>query len=89
MLASIENVYERLVMACIREILEDGALASDPDYADDLACIALNSLPPKYVRHAVDFASHLDDAAQAALLAEAADAVGKAIETVSRRSGAR
>ncbi|NEV60487.1 late competence development ComFB family protein [Thiorhodococcus minor] len=89
MLASIENVYERLVMECIREILEDGALASDPDYADDLACIALNSLPPKYVRHAVDFASHLDDESHAALRAEAADAVGKAIETISRRADGR
>ncbi|NEX20112.1 late competence development ComFB family protein [Thiorhodococcus mannitoliphagus] len=89
MLSSIANIYERLVMECIREILEDGALAADQDYADDLACIALNSLPPKYVRHAVDFAAHLDDESHKTLRIEAADAVGKALETMSRRSSTR
>lgn len=89
MLASIENHYERLVMECIQEILSDSDQITDTDYVDDLACVALNQLPPRYVRHSIDLASHLSDAEQEDLRRQAADAVRQGIEIIARRRTAR
>ncbi len=89
MLSSIENYYERLVMEAIQALLQGTDAGSDAEYLDDLACLALNDLPPRYVRHTVDFASHLSDEAHRAMRQEAADALKQAIETIARRRVAR
>ena len=94
MLSSIQNYYERLVMESIQDILEgrDGMPdphACDPEYLEDLACVALNRLPPRYVRHSVDLASHLDDEERRLMQERVAEAVGQAIETIARRRASR
>ncbi len=89
MLASIENYYERLVMECIRESLRDSAESADEDLVDDLACLALNALPPRYVRHAVDLFSHLGDEDRDVMRQEVAEAVGMGLATIRRRRMAR
>jgi competence protein ComFB len=49
----VSNYYEKLVVEMIGantgDDLDAGAMA-------DIACIALNNLPPKYIRHNVDMA---------------------------------
>lgn len=50
-LNGVTNVYERLVFD---HLLKVGAELSAEAQAD-AACIALNKLPSKYVRHAVDW----------------------------------
>ncbi|MBK1721321.1 late competence development ComFB family protein [Thiocystis violacea] len=89
MLSSIQNYHERLVMECIQDSLAGTDTLADPDYVDDLACIALNTLPPRYVRHPVDFASHLGDEERRTIQAQVAEAVGQAIETIARRHAGR
>ncbi len=50
----ISNYYERPVLDCIKRKLRGTAQASDLDYMADVACVALNQLPARYVRHVVD-----------------------------------
>ncbi|MCB1644184.1 MAG: late competence development ComFB family protein [Pseudomonadales bacterium] len=50
---NIHNWYEKLVMAKLSEQLAEGEKFSE-DEISDIACIALNHLPPRYVRHSVD-----------------------------------
>ncbi|RYZ93877.1 MAG: hypothetical protein EOO68_21250 [Moraxellaceae bacterium] len=49
----IHNYYERLVL---QEIFEQSARArdGDRDFLADAACVALNRMPPRYIRHDVD-----------------------------------
>ena len=47
----VANVYEKLVFDHLQKV---GAELS-PQAQADAACIALNKLPTKYVRHAVDW----------------------------------
>jgi hypothetical protein len=55
--SSIQNTTERLVYRAIAETLPSyPGLAGDPERLADVACVALNRLPPRYIRHAVDFA---------------------------------
>ena len=49
----VHNYYERLVF---EEVLRRAAKRPDlmPDALADIACVALNRLPARYVRHDVD-----------------------------------
>lgn len=85
MLSSIVNYYEHLVMDCIRDRLGKTTESLDGDFIDDLACVALNYLPARYVRFSVDLASHLSDEDRRALREEVADAVGFAMTTIEGR----
>lgn len=85
MLSSIGNYYERLVIEQIRDALAQQGEAVDSDYVDDLACMALNYLPPRYVRNVVDLATHLTDREHVMMREEVADAVGFARATIKRR----
>lgn len=50
--ANIHNYYERLVTESI--IKTDERAIADADFLADVSCVALNHLPPRYIRHDVD-----------------------------------
>lgn len=50
----ITNYFESLVLASIRRRLSGTAQFRDEEYIADVACVALNRLPARYVRHIVD-----------------------------------
>jgi hypothetical protein len=56
-ITSIHNFYERAVF---NEVLDQAQafphLLGADDVLADIACVALNRLPPRYIRHAVDLA---------------------------------
>lgn len=56
-ITSIHNFYERAVF---NEVLDQAQafphLQGADDVLADIACVALNRLPPRYIRHAVDLA---------------------------------
>ena len=55
--ASIHNFYEKAVFATVQEQAANYPhLADNDDTLADIACVALNRLPPRYIRHDVDFA---------------------------------
>jgi competence protein ComFB len=84
----ITNYYEALVVDCIRRKLAGSAKLRDDDYLADVACVALNRLPSRYVRHIVDtrfFESEKDCAIEDANIDLA---VSYALKFIDDRSGA-
>lgn len=75
---SVHNYYEHLV---IDEMLCASSKArEDAEYLADAICIALNQLPPKYVRHDVDTAFSMTPQALATINDEVKSAVRYAVE---------
>ena len=56
-LDTIHNYYEVSVTEEVRKQL-DGNL-DNTEYVADVICVALNHLPPRYIRHDVDMAFYL------------------------------
>lgn len=50
--ASVHNYYERLVAEAISH--SSPRAPTDTDFMADVSCVALNHLPPRYIRHDVD-----------------------------------
>lgn len=82
-LDSIHNYYEQLVFEALRRLVPPeqqtaGLLA-------DIACVALNHLPPRYIRHDVDMIFYLGPQERAEMSAKVDNAVQEAIAFVKRR----
>ena len=81
---NINNYFEKLVFDEIQNKLHANKLDNDDDYLADIACVALNQLPSRYVRHNVDmvFYMTLDEREQNKVVVE--DAVLMAIDYVNK-----
>lgn len=55
---SIRNHYERPVLEAVAAMAARYPFVRD-DQLPDVACVALNRLPPRYIRHEVDLAFYL------------------------------
>jgi len=56
----IHNYYERLVVdEVVRRVRDNSDVTAD--MVADMACVALNRLPPRYVRHDVDLVFYLTE----------------------------
>ncbi len=53
----IHNYYEHLIVERIQELQLEKS--KDADYLADLCCLALNQVPPRYIRYEVDMAFYL------------------------------
>jgi predicted Co/Zn/Cd cation transporter (cation efflux family) len=77
---TIHNYHERLVYG---EVLRVAAVRNqggsvDPRMLADVACVALNRLPPRYIRHDVDYAFYVTPAEREQQAHAIADAVAQA-----------
>ncbi|MDZ7803878.1 late competence development ComFB family protein [Thiohalophilus sp.] len=87
---SIHNYYEQLVLDQLLKLtdseLRDESDESDEsdDFLSDIACVALNQLPPRYVRHNVDTAFYMTQEEREAIDQEVDKAVKKAIDYVNK-----
>ncbi len=78
---SIRNYYEQLV---IDEVMNTVAKPhSDQDFLEDVTCLALNKLPPRYLRHEVDMAFYLTSSERQQMHDSVASAVREAADYVS------
>ena len=50
-------VYDRIRRSAARY----PGICDDPDLLADVACVALNRLPPRYIRHQADYTFYLSD----------------------------
>lgn len=76
----IHNYYEQLVQRQILETLVQPGVAPDEDFLEDVACVALNQLPARYVRHEVDLAFYMPVQEQLQMQ----EAVKHAVESAAR-----
>lgn len=80
----IHNYYERLVL---QEIFEQSERArdGDRDFLADTACVALNRMPPRYIRHDVDMTFFMSPQDMQEIHNKVVHAVADAINYVESR----
>ncbi|GLS26020.1 late competence development ComFB family protein [Marinibactrum halimedae] len=82
-IGSIHNYYENLVIEEARQ--SSSRAMNDLEFLADVACVSLNHLPPRYIRHDVDMTFFLSPAEQQEMLDKVKKAVAYAIQYVSER----
>ena len=81
---NINNYFEKLVFDELQNKIYSDKLENNEDLLGDIACVALNQLPARYVRHNVDmvFYMTLEEREQNKIIVE--DAVLMAIDYVNK-----
>jgi hypothetical protein len=88
--ASIHNHNEAAVFATVQSMAPAfPGIADDDDLLADVACVALNRLQPRYIRHAVDFSFFQSDRERDESEAQVAAAVDFAFGFVQARTAMR
>jgi len=80
----VHNYYERLVLQeaySQSERIQQG----DREFLADVACVALNRLPPRYIRHDVDMTFFMSPQDMMEIERKVATAVSDALDYVARR----
>jgi hypothetical protein len=85
----ISNWYENILFEKISQLSQeqletDPRSAYDPAMWSDIACLALNHLPPRYVRHAVDMRFYLSPQEQQEMDQRVDKALQNAIQYVKQ-----
>ena len=84
----IHNFYEQQVVNLVTDLAGTYPLLT-PDHHPDVACVALNRLPPRYIRHQVDLAFHMTEKERLDSEQLIQDAVVYAFEFVQARHAMR
>ncbi len=79
--SAINNYYEQLVFQHIADAELDPL---DENFIEDIACVALNHLPAKYVRHEVDMAFYMTSEERTRIDVSVTIAVKNAIDYVKQ-----
>jgi hypothetical protein len=88
--ASVSNHNERAVYQAVnRQAASYPGLANRPELLADVACVALNRMPPRYIRHEVDYVFYLSERERADNERQIADAVEYAFGFVQARTAMR
>lgn len=80
---SVHNYYEKLVFAQL--LRASDRAQQDGNFLADVACVALNRLPPRYVRHDVDMTFFLSPIELDEIADKIAAAVNDALSYVEQR----
>jgi hypothetical protein len=89
---SVRNHHESAVFAAVAALAgEYPAIGHDADRLADVACVALNRLPPRYIRHRADLSFYQSQEQRAEMALAVDAAVRHAFEFVQARElmGAR
>ena len=84
----IHNHHEKAVLHAVKTHASTQPQLTEELLAD-IDCVALNRLPPRYIRHEVDFAFFLSDKERAETQHAIDEAVGFAFEFVQTRAALR
>lgn len=79
----IHNYYEHLVLERIAQLKLINTKSSD--YIADLCCLALNKVPPRYIRYEVDMAFFLPQLERIAMEKEVEEAIAQGIKILDER----
>lgn len=83
---SVHNYYEKLVYEEILKALTKDGIAESRDFLEDVACVALNKLPTRYIRHDIDLAFYMTSSEREHMESSVRDAVYQAVDYVMKRS---
>jgi len=82
LLDNIQNYYELLVIEALAKEVEGKNM--DEDVLTDVLCIAINHLPPRYIRHEVDMAYYTSPLEREEIEGKARQAVLNALEFIKK-----
>ena len=82
---TISNYYEQQVYHQISVMLGK-EFSDDPDFLSDVACVTLNSLPPRYIRHHVDMAFYMTSEEREVMEKSINQAILDAVDFVQSRN---
>ena len=85
---SLHNYYEKLVVDLITDLAPKYPMLSE-DHHPDVACVALNRLPPRYIRRQLDLAFHMTEQERKDIEKLIKSAVNFAFEFVQARYAMR
>lgn len=86
----LHNHHEKAVFEAVTTLTpEFPGLADKPDLLAEVACVALNRLPPRYIRHTVDLAFYLSDRERQETAQQVDEAVRAAFSFVQARTAMR
>ena len=89
MFEPIHNHHERAVLDAVIAAARDFEHLNDPQTLADVACVALNRLPPRYIRHEVDYSFYLTERERAQNETAINEAVAFAFEFVQAKIAMR
>lgn len=84
-LDTVHNYYERRVFNYIQEHYLDSGLTENQ--LADMACIALNRIPPRYIRHDIDMSFYLSSQEHHQMIKLIEKSVKKAYKKVRKLDG--
>ena len=88
--SSVYNIHEKTIFEAVAAAAPRyPAIADDADLLADVACVALNRLPPRYIRHEADFAFFLSDRERADAELAISEAVEYAFGFIQARTAMR
>jgi hypothetical protein len=87
--SSIHNFHEQAVFQALMAALPRHPHLQGSELLPDIACVALNRLPPRYIRHSVDFSFYLSEKERADIDEMIAQSVDYAIQFVQARAAMR
>ena len=79
----IHNYYEQLILEQVAQLQLDETKGAD--YIADLCCLALNQVPPRYIRYEVDMAFYLPQSERQQMEMNVKSAIEKAIKFLDER----
>ncbi len=82
---TVHNYYEKLVYERVRQYV--GRKTVDQDYLEDIACVALNHLPPRYIRYDVDMIFYLSPVERDEMEEKVMQAIEFAIDFIKQKRG--
>lgn len=86
---NIHNYYENLVLQRLNDMLQAQFIDSDQNFLEDVACVALNQLPARYVRHDIDMVYYMTSKEREQMEYEVHKAVTAAVEYVTQHRNDR
>lgn len=86
---TLHNHHERAVFDAVAQRAEQFPHLRSQGLLADIACVALNRLPPRYIRHGVDFAFYLSEKERQETQAAVEEAVEFAVGFVQARVAMR
>lgn len=82
----VHNYYEQLVFSKINQLIELYGISLTDDELSDVACIALNQLPARYVRFSIDTTFYMSPQEQMKVYLMVDDAVDSAVAFVKKNT---
>lgn len=88
-ISMIRNYYETEVFERVMKRAHEFAQLTDPASILDVACVALNRLPPRYIRHDADMFFYMTNQERMEINAALDEAVNSAFEFVQRQQASK